>query len=215
MKRIVFITGYYGSGKTEVALNLAKQMNVDYLIDLDIINPYFRSREFKQQLDDHIEVIASDLADDQYSDLPYLSKKIFLPFHQKDKTAIYDLGGNDLGAKIIKQFGREDMRDGDLFVVINMFRPETKDVQSSIDVIKAIELTSGMKVTGLINNTNLLKETSYQDIKLGEDMVKQVSSKTNIPVIFTCVEQSLNINHHTFSTKILKMKRYFNKKQYS
>ncbi len=212
MKRITFITGHFGSGKTEIALNLAVNYHVDYLIDLDIINPYFRSREFKHKLNQSIEVIASDLAHDEYSDLPYLSKRIFLPFHKENTTAIYDLGGSDLGMKLIRQFHRENIKDIDVYLTININRPETKDSDSIIALIHQLEIQGGIKITGLINNTNLLKETTVDDIKLGEVVIKEVSLKTEIPVVFTCVEETLDMKDSQFIGEIIRLKRYFGKK---
>ena len=211
MKRIIFITGFYGTGKTEVSLNLALRLHVDYLIDLDIINPYFRSREMKDKLDEHINIISSDLEKDQYSDLPYLSKKIFLPFHQKDLLAIYDLGGNDLGAKLIRQFDREDLNDSELLMVINIYRSETMTADHIISFIKAIEKESKKQVTGLINNTNLLGKTTVEDLVEGERIIHHVSSELKIPIVYTCVEESLDINGYSFMGETLRLKRFFKK----
>ncbi len=211
MKRIIFITGYFGSGKTEVALNLTEKIKADYLVDLDIINPYFRSREYKDKLT-HTEVISSDLEKDQYSDLPYLSKKIFLPFNQHDSKAIYDLGGSDLGVKVMKQFSHEDLRDVDLFLVINVYRMETNDEASILQLIKMLEQQSGIKITGLINNSNLLKETRFEDIMYGAEIIKNVSRVTKIPLLYTCIEETLNLNHYGLPGDILNLKRYFGKK---
>lgn len=211
MRNIVFITGYYGSGKTEFALNLAHQIKADFLIDLDIINPYFRSREFKEKLK-HTEVISSDLEKDQYSDLPYLSKKIFLPFHNKDKTAIYDLGGNDLGAKVMRQFSKEDLREVDLYLIINIYRPETNDEASIIQLIRTLEAESRIKITGLINNTNLLKETTCEDVMKGSEIIKNVSQITRIPIVYTAIDESLDIDDRGFAGEVFRIKRFFGKK---
>lgn len=208
MKRIVFITGHYGSGKTEVALNLAEQLHIDYLFDLDIINPYFRSRTFKDKLT-KTEVIASDLENDRYSDLPYISKKILLPFMQHDKSAIYDLGGSDLGIKMIKQFSKENMDDCDMYMVVNVFRPETQSVDNIIALIQTLEMQSGMKITGLINNSNLLTETTNEDIAYGLHVIKQVEERLHIPLIYTCVEQSMDLNTKDLDAKVIMLKRYF------
>lgn len=211
MKNIIFITGFYGSGKTEVALNLATKNQVDYLIDLDVINPYFRSREMKDKLGMGIDIISSDLENDQFSDLPYLSKKIFLPFYHPEKKAIYDLGGSDLGAKLIKQFSAEDLQQADLWMVINIFRSETMDEETIVKFIKKVEKESGKAVTGLINNTNLLSKTTWDDILLGEKTILSVSDQLGIPVIYTCVEESIVQGIETFNHPILILKRFFQK----
>lgn len=215
MKRITFLTGYYGSGKTEIALNLAIKYHADYLVDLDIINPYFRSREAEDFLKEiGIEIISSDLVNGKHSDMPYLSKKIYLPFHQMDKTAIYDLGGNDLGAKIMRQFDREDKQDVDLFLVLNVYREETKDEASILELIEKLERSSGFKVTGLINNSNLLRETTYDDIMTGEAKILSAAKKAGIPIVFTSVYEEIYDEKIVTQGQPLILKLYFRKKWY-
>jgi hypothetical protein len=215
MKRITFLTGYYGSGKTEIALNLALAKKVDYLVDLDIINPYFRSREAEKMLGDNGTVcISSDLQNGAFADLPYLSKKIYLPFQQKTKRSIFDLGGNDLGAKVMRQFENEDHDAVDLFLVVNVFREETKDEASIIRVIRDIEGASSFKVTGLINNSNLLKETTYEEIYTGEAIVHSVSKKLAIPIVFTSIYEEIYDKEKPVEGETLILKLYFRKSWY-
>ncbi len=215
MKRITFLTGYYGSGKTEIALNPAIREKVDYVVDLDIINPYFRSREAEELLKDQgISIISSGLKDSAYSDMPFLSKKIFLPFNEKDIRAIYDLGGNDLGAKIMRQFEKIDKNIVDLFLVVNVYREETKDEASIIQLINKIEGSSGFKVTGLVNNTNLLRETTYDDIMTGEAKISAVSKKTGIPLVYTCFYEEMYQPSFACKGEPLILKLYFRKKWY-
>jgi hypothetical protein len=103
MKRITFIVGHYGSGKSEFALNLAVQKHVDLLIDLDIVNPYFRSRELGVELaEKNIRFVSSPIKG-LGSDLPYIAKEAFLPFY-RNLTSIFDLGGDDVGTKVARQF---------------------------------------------------------------------------------------------------------------
>jgi len=215
MKRITFLTGYYGSGKTEIALNLAIKKQVEYLVDLDIINPYFRSREAEKYLKEKgIEIISSDLEKGTHADMPYLSRKIFLPFHQKDKTAIYDLGGNDLGAKVMRQFDRETKKDVDLFLVLNVYREETRDEASILELIERLERSSGFKVTGLINNSNLLRETTYDDIMTGEAKISGAAKKTGIPIVFTSIYEEIYDESFTHMGEPLILKLYFRKQWY-
>ncbi len=214
MKNVIFLTGYYGSGKTEIALNLALKYRVDYLVDLDIINPYFRSREAKDLLGENIEIISSDLEKGTYADLPYLSKKIFMPFRREGAIAIYDLGGNDLGAKVMRQFEQEDKNLVDLFLVLNVFREETKDAQAILGLIEQIERSSGFKITGLINNTNLLRETTYDDIFFGEAIIDEVSKKSGIPIVYTSVYEEIYDKNKSVAGEALVLKLYFRKKWY-
>ncbi len=213
MKNITFLTGYYGSGKTEITVNLAIQNRVDYVVDLDIINPYFRSREMETELLKHgIESISSDLDYKVHLDMPYISRRIFLPFHNQKLKAIYDLGGNDLGAKLLRQFDDYNSRDVDLFLVVNIYRTETDSVDKIIKLINKIEGMGGFKVTGLINNSNLLRETTMTEIMNGQAIIDEVSRKTSLPVVYTAIWEKLDIaDNLIFSGKILKLKLYLRK----
>ena len=212
MKNITFLTGYYGSGKSELAINLAINKRVDYVIDLDVINPYFRTREQEKLLESYnIEVISSDLDYKVHVDMPYISQRVYLPFHDESKRAIYDLGGNDIGAKLLRQFEDYNDRDIDLYLVINVFRTESDGFEKIIDLINKIEGIGGFKVTGLINNSNLLKDTTLEDIAYGEEIIKEVSKQTNLPIVYTTVWEEIYADNLVFQGEILKLKLYFRK----
>lgn len=213
MKRITFLTGYYGSGKTEIAINLAIQKQVDFVVDLDIINPYFRSRELEELLKEKdIEMISSDMDSKMHLDMPYISKKIYQPLNNTSKRAIYDLGGNDQGAKLLRQFDDYHEEEYDLLLVVNIFRTETDSVDKIIKLINKIEGISGFKVTGLINNSNLLKDTTVNDVLQGERILQSVSKKLNLDIIFTSVWEDLVFeDNFKTSIKVLRLKLYFRK----
>jgi len=212
MKKITFITGYYGSGKTEIAVNLAVQKQLNMIVDLDIINPYFRSREMQAQLQPlGIQIISSDLDYKSHIDLPYISKKVFLPFHNDALHAIYDLGGNDLGAKLLRQFENYRERDVDLFLVINIYRPETSSADKIIHLIHKIEGMGGFSITGLINNSNLLKETTKENILDGQAIIQEVMNQTNLPLVFTTVWDQLDIDTSDLFGEVIKLKLYYRK----
>jgi hypothetical protein len=158
--------------------------------------------------------ISSDLENGAYADLPYLSKKMFQPFRDKQKKAIYDLGGNDLGAKVMRQFEDEVHDDVDLFLVVNVFREETKDEASILRVIRDIESTSGFKVSGIINNTNLLKETTYEEIYFGEAIIHEVSKKLQIPIVYTSIYEEIFDQSKPVEGEPLILKLYFRKSWY-
>lgn len=214
MERITFLTGYYGSGKSEIALNLAIQKQVNYLVDLDIINPYFRTREMEQLLNSfHIQVISSGMEHGMYTDLPYISGKVFQPFILKDKKAIYDLGGNDLGAKLLMQF--QDFQDSfDLLIVVNVFRMETETVEDICRLIEKIENASSKKVTGIINNSNLIHETTIETIEKGDTILKAVSEKTGLPIKYTCIREGILNEPYRFQGELLPLKIYLRKNWY-
>ena len=193
MKRITFICGHYGSGKSEVATNLAIKKQVKMIFDLDIVNPYFRSRELEDLFNEHhIKIISSTLKDTTSSDLPFISHEIMQPFHAPNLSAIYDLGGNGVGARMLRQFSEVINEEVDLLIVININRMETSNVELIIKMIDSIEASSGVKVTGLINNTNLLRETTVEDILKGEKVIKEVGRIRNLDILYTGVYKNIN-----------------------
>lgn len=212
MKNITFITGYYGSGKTEITVNLAIEKQVDYVVDLDIINPYFRSREMELELNKfNIESISSDMTARMSLDMPYISSKIYKPFKDLSKKAIFDLGGNDQGAKLLRQFDDYHHFDIDLFLVINIYRHETDSVEKIRKLINKIEGMGGFKVTGLINNSNLLKDTTKEEILSGQMIVKEVSKQTKLPVVYTTVWEELDTANLDLLGEVLRLKLFFRK----
>jgi hypothetical protein len=212
MKNITFLAGYYGSGKSEITVNLAIQKQVDQVIDLDIINPYFRSREMESELSKYnIESISSDMDAKMTLDMPFISRKIFKPFYDKTKKAIFDLGGNDQGAKLLRQFDDYHHFDIDLFLVVNIYRYETDSSERIIKLINKIEGMGGFKVTGLINNSNLLKDTTEKEILNGQVILEEVSKKTKLPIVYTTVWENINTDNMDLSGELVKMKLYFRK----
>ncbi|MGN0311270.1 MAG: ATP-binding protein [Lachnospiraceae bacterium] len=189
-KRIRIITGYYGSGKTEFAVNyafqLAKVARRPAIADLDIVNVYFRSRERTKELEEAgIEVISSSVVEDN-CDMPALSSKITVPFLDKSYDYIIDLGGSEVGAKVLGRFGDLiDPSEVDYLMVVNIFRPETGNVEEIIHQIQLLEQMSGLKVTGFVNNSNLIHETAMEDIVAGDEFLREVSARTGIPVKYT------------------------------
>lgn len=187
MKRIVFIIGHYGSGKSEVSINLAVKKRFDYLIDLDIINPYFRSRELTKHFEElGLSLISSSVPNSLGSDLSYISRDAFLPFSEQHKKAIYDFGGETLGLRLIHQFVPYLTRDEvSLYVCLNVFRSETDSVEKIINLVRRFESFSTLKVDGLINNSNLLGETTCNTLQDGQKIIQEASKILQIPIVLT------------------------------
>lgn len=186
-KRIVIITGHYGSGKTEFAVNYTIKMKEQFehvtLADLDIVNPYFRSRDKKLFLEEQgINVVDSSIKNTTL-ELPALPAEIMGIIQNNQMKTVLDVGGDPVGARVLARFSEQiKNHDYDLFYVINGNRPETRKKEGVIKYLRAIEKTSGLKVSGLINNTHLLKNTSVQDVKFGHELTKEVSWETDIPI---------------------------------
>ncbi len=192
MKRINIITGHYGSGKSEIsvslAMNLNKKMDNIYIADLDIVNPYFRSRERAEMLNKNgIGIISSSLGHNVSLNLPALSAEVRKPLYDPKATLILDVGGDPVGAKALKVY-HEDLvnQDYDMFLVVNAYRPETADLKSVLKYIDSIEYASGLKINALISNTHLLRDTRQEDIEVGYKLVKEVSEYTKLPIRYIC-----------------------------
>lgn len=187
-KRIRIIVGHYGSGKTEFAVNYAMKLvetesNVA-LADLDVVNVYFRSREKAKMMEDKgIKVISSAFGHDANLDLPAISAGIFGPLQDDECQTILDVGGDATGARVLAQFKQIiNFKGYDMFLVVNANREETQTIEGVLRHIEEIERQTGFKVTGLVNNTHLLRETTLEEVLKGQALVKSVSDQTNIPI---------------------------------
>lgn len=195
-KRIRIITGNYGSGKTEFALNYAVALaalgHKTALADLDIVNVYFRSREKKEELERlGIRVIGSSI-DGNAVDIPAVSAEIYTPVRDKSYQYIIDLGGNEIGTKVMGLLRPElDDDEVDFFMVVNVNRPETDNVVNILRLKEKIESSSKLKITGFINNTNLIRETNIENLLFGEEILKSISKETGISVKYTSYMEAL------------------------
>lgn len=213
MKRLTFITGHYGSGKSEVALNLAIQKKFDYLVDLDIINPYFRSRELSSRLlSKGIKVISSPVYNSLGSDLPYISSESFIPFLDQKITAIYDFGGAEIGLRLVHQF-KDYLKPNEVSVLfcVNIFREETKNSERIIQMINSFERESNLVISGLINNSNLLHLTTCQDIYKSQKIVQEVSKQLDIPVLYTTGVKQIISKCNNLMGEVIPLELYLRK----
>lgn len=214
MKRITILTGHYGSGKSEIAVNLALQKKLNTLVDLDVINPYFRSRSLYEMLNKHgIDVIESTIENASGSDLPFISSRGSRPFVNTDLMAVYDLGGTRHGAKLMKQFDAftTNSEEIDFLMVVNIYRPETETVEKIITAIDDIEGASQLRITGLINNSNLMDYTEPSMILKGQEILESVGKIKNVPIKYTCVEEHVECNE-TFLGETIIIRRYLAEK---
>ncbi|MCF0115911.1 MAG: ATP-binding protein, partial [Erysipelotrichaceae bacterium] len=182
-KRIFIISGHYGSGKTEFAVNYVLKLREALpdkkiaLVDLDLINPYFRSRERRSILEAKgIKVYGGSTYDDLLADIQSYNAAIVGPLQDEEVYTVIDAGGNFAGARPLKQFMpyfKEDITE--LCVVINANRYETQTVDQCMEQITSIEEETGLKVTGVINNTHMLRETEMYHIEKGIKLAEEVA----------------------------------------
>lgn len=195
-KRIRIITGHYGSGKTEFAVNYAVKLTDAgkkvSLADLDVVNPYFRSRECEKLFEEKGIELLGFILKEHGMDLPAVSGNVAKALMDKSREYIIDLGGNSAGARAFASFrSMVVVEECDLFFVINANRPETADYLGVMTQIQSIEGTLNMRVTGLINNTHLIWDTTEEDILRGELLSREVSEKTGIPIRYTSMKKDL------------------------
>ena len=185
--RLTLVTGHYGTGKTEFSVNLALALaeagERTALADLDIVNPYFRSRERRELLEAAgIRLIATSqaLAD---ADVPALPAELHALLEDRTVRGVLDIGGDPSGARVLARYRprivKEDYR---LLYVVNAARPEVRTAERSAEVLRAIETVTGLACTGLVNNTHLCGETTAEDVREGAALAEEVSRLTGIPV---------------------------------
>jgi hypothetical protein len=193
---VVAIVGNYGSGKTEVSINLAvnrKRAGLDVRIaDLDLVNPYFRTREARNQLEKlGIEVV---LPPQEYlqADLPVLSPVIAGMIKNAAGLSLLDVGGDDVGAMVLAALG--DAFKGirvRVLQVVNPLRPNTSTVEGCLKIHDEIENAAQLKITGLIGNANLIDETGIDTIYNGYQFVQKLSDASGLPLEFITVAREL------------------------
>ena len=194
--KLTIIVGHYGSGKSEFSVNYAEyisQLGEVHLADLDIVNPYFRSRELRETLIKKGIVMVSDtLNSTKGLDMPYLSPAIKGQIANQTNRMILDCGGDDVGIRVLKQFIPQiKSRDYEIWMIINTFRPETSDV-NQIQIMKdKLELELGLKVTHYIHNSNFLRHTTVDEMIAADQLMKEVSELTNIPIKYVSGIKSL------------------------
>lgn len=197
MRRMIVIAGHYGSGKTELAVSLAMELAKDKnrayprlaIVDLDVANPYFRSRERMDLLEQHGVAVYGDTfhSTGATAELPALTAALRAPLEDEGCQAIVDLGGNDAGARVLRQFGKYfEGNEHELWAVVNFRRYETLTVDTAREHVESIQNELRIPVTGLVNNTHLLRETTLDVIREGYEKARTLSAAMEIPLLFTC-----------------------------
>jgi DNA helicase HerA-like ATPase len=194
-KRLTVICGAFGSGKTEFALSYAFSLKEKdpvqpvAVVDLDIVNPYFRSRDVAKALAGKGMKVVSSATGMEYSDIPALSPEIYGLLQNKACRVIFDVGGDPSGARALGRFESYFHNQGyQMLLVLNPFRPDTRNVAAATDMIAGIERASRLKVTGLVSNINLGAETTLELWRSGLQMIEEVAAASGLPLIYHAVE---------------------------
>ena len=197
IKRITLFVGHYGSGKTNIAVNyalmLAKARPPVALADLDIVNPYFRSKDSLADLEAAgVTLIASPYAGGNL-DLPALPQEMYAVTDDKALTAVLDVGGDDRGALALGRLTPAILAENNFecLAVINRFRPLTGTPKETVEVLREIEAAGGVPLTGLVNNSNLGRETTPADVLSSLAYANEISRLAGLPVRMTTAERGI------------------------
>ena len=186
--RLTIVTGHYGTGKTEFSVNLALALAREHpnvtLADLDIVNPYFRSRERKALLAQQGVTLISSSQACADADVPSLPPQLLGLLDDRSRRGVLDIGGDPTGARVLARFRpRIEKEDYQLLFVLNANRPEVREREDAIRYLRSIEAVTGLSCTGIVNNTHLCGETTAEDIRKGAALAAAVSEETGIPVL--------------------------------
>ena len=196
-KRLTLFAGHYGSGKTNIALNYALWLRRQGLrvtaADLDIVNPYFRTKDGEQQLREAgVRLISSAYANSNV-DLPALPGEAYSLVDDRSACGVIDVGGDDRGALALGRYVPAIREEGDyeMLFVLNKARPLTRTVDDALEVFYEIEAACNLPFTAIVNNTNLGPLTRPEDVIAGERFAEEVAARVNLPVKMSCASEKL------------------------
>ena len=183
--RVKIFTGHYGSGKTEISINYAIKLKQQFdkvaIVDLDIVNPYFRTKDAQKTLEAHgIRVIAPVFANTNV-EIPILPPDIISLFQDPQLQVVFDVGGDETGATVLGTYNQYFLKESyDMYFVVNTRRPLTQTTENIIQMLRNIEMKSRLKVNGLVNNTNLSTESTLEILLEGAKTLEEVAETTGI-----------------------------------
>lgn len=196
-KRVTLFAGHYGSGKTNIAVNWAKYLRAQdkpvTIVDLDIVNPYFRTKDSQKEFEEMgIKLVCSEFANTNV-DIPALPKEIYGAIADKNSYLIMDIGGDDVGAVAMGRYTPSIVEENnyEMIYVANCFRPLTKTAEDTLEVMREIEAASGIPFTAIVNNSNLGVETTVENVVQSNVYAQELSKISNLPVLFTSVNNSI------------------------
>lgn len=196
-KRITLLAGHYGSGKTNIAVNLALRLRETEarvaVADLDIVNPYFRTKDSQQALEQAgIRFICSEYANSNV-DIPALPQTLYAVTDDRDLHCILDIGGDDRGALALGRLSPAILAENnyEMLFVVNFYRPLTASAADALEVMREIEAAGQLPFTGIINNSNLGDETTADTVLATTERVRELCELCALPLICTSVNRPL------------------------
>ena len=190
-KRLTLFAGHYGSGKTNIAVNYALHLAGEgkrvCIADLDIVNPYFRTKDSAKVLEQSGVTLISPQFANTNVDLPALPAEAYRLVTDKSVYGIMDIGGDDRGAYALGRYVPAILEEGNyrMAFVANCYRPLTRTPEEALEVMREIEQACGLRFTDLINNANLGSETTPQTVLGSRDYMEKLSALSGLPIFAT------------------------------
>ena len=197
LRRVTLIVGHYGSGKSNFAVNLAvaarRERERVAIADLDIVNPYFRTKDSLDLLrEKDVRLIVSEYANTNL-DIPALPQDMYAVTDDRGLTCILDIGGDDRGALVLGRLRPAILEENDyeMWLVINKYRPLIATPADAIEVLREIEAAANMRCTGIVNNSNLGRETTAADVLASLPYAEEVAALSGLPIVMTTAEETV------------------------
>ena len=208
--RLTIVIGAYGSGKSEIAVNMAlaqrKALPDKKLLiaDLDIVNPFYRSSDCASVLEEAGIRLVTPMYAGSNVDAPVLPPDMYVIFDDESYQGIFDIGGEDMGALVLGSLKhRIENTDAVIYMAVNSLRPFTSDAEQIAIMTRELEAAAGFKINGYLNNTNLLEETTAEMLSEGEKKILEASAITGIPLVANCVMEGIDIPDGMLKTEEL------------
>ena len=196
-KRLTLFAGHYGSGKTNIAVNYALRLAGEgksvVIADLDIVNPYFRTKDSAAVLEEAgITLISPQFANTNV-DLPALPAEAYRLVADKSIYGIMDIGGDDRGAYALGRYVPSILEENNyrMIFVANSYRPLTRTPEEAMEVMGEIEAACGLKFTDIINNANLGTETTPETVLAAREYMERLSELSGLPIFATTAVESV------------------------
>ncbi|MBC7259499.1 MAG: hypothetical protein H5T65_09645 [Chloroflexi bacterium] len=231
LPRLFIFAGRFGSGKTECAVNFAVQLargrypsatgwaqkppsfnSHPTLVDLDIVTPYFRTRELTDTLRPMGVYVVAPAQVGQYLDLPAISPEILGAIERRGVLVVLDVGGDPQGARALGQYSPYiQKQEHVVYFVVNPYRPFTDTTEGIRTAIREVERTSRLRVSALVSNPNMMDETQPELVLAGHRQVVAASDALGLPVAMLGVEERLaeSVRREVADVPILEIRRFF------
>ena len=196
-KRLTLFAGHYGSGKTNIAVNYAMHLAGEgkkvCIADLDIVNPYFRTKDSARELEAAGVALISPRFANSNVDLPALPAEAYRLVTDRSEYGIMDIGGDDRGAYALGRYVPAILEEDNyrMVFVANAYRPLTRTPEDALEVMREIEAACGLKFTDIINNSNLAAETTVETVLASQEYVKKLSQLSGLPVFATSAVEAI------------------------